>query len=520
MAGSAPRLPMMAPALAAVLLGLVGCASNTTRLEVRAEPASAMVFARTPDGQTIRPRGEPPTFRLRFQDPSQSVYTIVATPVGPQAEQFLETTFPVSESGLHASRQIRPHPSTRNAHVLTLPLQRKAYEDLPFVEVILDARRGGWTTLLTTRRAYDDVTERGGVAPQRVARLPELTGLRGMSMSPDGDRMVYAIAEAEGFSDGVEASESFGVRLPESNGDRTAARRAAARAVAADAPSEQNLVTRSNLRGIRLAGGGIEQITVDGFYDFDPSFTSDGQHILFASNRRNMNASDILRIRSTARAGGIQNIYTDPQGHWLVRPTQGADGTIAFNMIPAPRPGDRGEPRPPEIWTIGGPGRFPTQVTVGLQPAISPSGDKIAFIRNGNLWVCRADGIGETQLTTDADRIVQDHLAALPNDEARERFVRDELDRTFFAYSHPAWSPDGRFIVYTSMQGQDPTGRRQEDIWVMDADGGMREQLTTNPSTDRYPLVSPDGRNIYFLSNRGRAWAIWRIPAPEFMRAE
>ncbi len=493
--------------------GALLAACGGTRLQVHTDPASTALVARGPSGQTLSPSGNPPTFRLRFREDAGSegggrpeTFTIVATPTGPDADGYLTTEFPITQTSLLAARQIRPVPDRRDTYRLDLELQRKDYEDLAFVEVVLDPR-GGWTSVVTRRRAYDDVTERGGTAPQRIARVPGSTGLRGMSMSPSGDRMVYSISESAPLD---AAAAAAGVRFGQTRTPGEAAR----------ARGEPNVsaVTRSNLRGIRLAGGGIEQITVDDYFDFDPVFSADGEHLIFASNRRNLGGSDILRIRSTARAGGIQNIYTDPQGHWLVRPTQGADGTIAFNMIPAARDGERDYTRPPEIWTIGGPGRFPTQVTLGLQPAISPSGDKITFIRDGNVWVCNADGTSEAQLTTDASRIIQEHLNALPDAEARERFQREELFRTFFPYSHPSWSPDGRFIVYTSMQGQDPTGRRQEDIWVMDADGGMREQLTTNPSADRYPLVSPDGRNIYFFSNRGREWAIWRIPAPEFMR--
>ncbi|TVQ61978.1 MAG: hypothetical protein EA378_05805 [Phycisphaerales bacterium] len=502
----------MAALASASLLLATGCGG--TRLQVYTDPSMTDVVARTPSGQVVRGRGEPPTFRIRFREGETApagerpeAYTIIATPDGPDADRYLTTEFPVTRTSLLAARQIRPVPDKPDTFRLDLDLPRKDYEDLAFAEIVLDPR-GGWTTVITRRRAYDDVTERGGTAPQRIARVPASTGLRGMSMSPAGDRMVYSISETEPGDAGAAAA---GVTF------RTPGREPAHARVASD--PNVSAVTRSNLRGIRLAGGGIEQITVDDYFDFDPTFTSDGEHLIFASNRRNLGGSDILRIRSTARAGGIQNIYTDPQGNWLVRPTQGADGTIAFNMIPAARDGERDYTRPPEIWTIGGPGRFPTQVTLGLQPAISPSGDKIAFIRDGNVWVCNADGTSEAQLTTDASRIISEHLASLPEGEARERFQREELFRTYFPYSHPSWSPDGRFIVYTSMQGQDPTGRRQEDVWVMDADGGMREQLTTNPSADRYPLVSPDGRNIYFFSNRGREWAIWRIPSPEFMRS-
>ena len=55
------------------------------------------------------------------------------------------------------------------------------------------------------------------------------------------------------------------------------------------------------------------------------------------------------------------------------------------------------------------------------------------------------------------------------------------------------------------------------DIWMMNADGTDRTQLTVNGSYDSRPAVSPDGKYIYFMSNRGAKrelaeyWQIWRI---------
>jgi TolB protein len=60
----------------------------------------------------------------------------------------------------------------------------------------------------------------------------------------------------------------------------------------------------------------------------------------------------------------------------------------------------------------------------------------------------------------------------------------------------PAWSPDGRQIVYVTDADGD------YEIAVMKSDGTARRVLTKNRSADRYPDWMPDGRHIVFTSDR------------------
>ena len=74
----------------------------------------------------------------------------------------------------------------------------------------------------------------------------------------------------------------------------------------------------------------------------------------------------------------------------------------------------------------------------------------------------------------------------------------------------PIWSPDGTKIAYVDV-GADYSGR---DIWVMDADGGNRKQLTDHiekigPNSGEDLFWSEDGQSIYyFVWDRSELFAV------------
>jgi Tol biopolymer transport system component len=74
------------------------------------------------------------------------------------------------------------------------------------------------------------------------------------------------------------------------------------------------------------------------------------------------------------------------------------------------------------------------------------------------------------------------------------------------SYLH-GWSPDGKFLVYTAQRGEG-------DIWnifKIPVKGGNEIQLTNTPGLDDGPEFSPDGKFIYFNSNRSGTCQIWRM---------
>lgn len=67
-----------------------------------------------------------------------------------------------------------------------------------------------------------------------------------------------------------------------------------------------------------------------------------------------------------------------------------------------------------------------------------------------------------------------------------------------------SWTPDGK-LVYASDAGGGA------DIWEMEADGTGQKQLTAGAGRNYAPVVSSDGRYVFFHSNRSGSWQIWRM---------
>ena len=67
-----------------------------------------------------------------------------------------------------------------------------------------------------------------------------------------------------------------------------------------------------------------------------------------------------------------------------------------------------------------------------------------------------------------------------------------------------SWTRDGK-IVYASLESG------KFDIWIVDADGGHKQQLTADAGLNLQPSASPDGRYVVFNSDRSGAIELWRM---------
>jgi Tol biopolymer transport system component len=136
------------------------------------------------------------------------------------------------------------------------------------------------------------------------------------------------------------------------------------------------------------------------------------------------------------------------------------------------------------IWKIPALGGSPTLlVDDAADPDVSADGRRLAFVRPG------ADGGENRVFVAEFDDLSHPRQLSF-----REHGLWD--------HSSPAWSPDGRWLCYSS----------QRSLWLVEADGSTPPRLlSSDGGADFHGSWSPDGDHIYFSSYRDGTLAIWRM---------
>jgi Tol biopolymer transport system component/DNA-binding winged helix-turn-helix (wHTH) protein len=226
-------------------------------------------------------------------------------------------------------------------------------------------------------------------------------------------------------------------------------------------------------------GGEPHQITHDGKAISGIAWSSDGQSIVFSSDRAGQEALYTVSLNG----GGPQRMpvgtenATQPvvsrNGKYLAF-VQGSAIFGILRVFPVSTQ-SRGVEEPLIVSSTAG----------DSAPSISPDGSQFAFqsLRSGTqqIWVCSINGQSLRLLTSSGEGLS--------------------------GSGSPSWSPDGDRILFDSrISGH-------SHIFVIPANGGNPRQLTFGESNDIVPRWSADAHSVYFRSNRGGRWQLWKLPA-------
>lgn len=156
------------------------------------------------------------------------------------------------------------------------------------------------------------------------------------------------------------------------------------------------------------------------------------------------------------------------------------------------------------VWLPNGEGLLATATTSSTEPMqvwhiALASGEATRVTNDLNSYSDLSLTADSSRLSAVQENTVSNTWVAPDGDPARAKQIGSESGWI----GEMAWTPEGR-IVYRSNSGG------SADIWVMDADGSNPKQLTTGARASGGLSVSPDGRYIFFASDRAGRFNVWR----------
>jgi len=180
-----------------------------------------------------------------------------------------------------------------------------------------------------------------------------------------------------------------------------------------------------------------------------------------------------------------------------------------------------------QLYCIPFAGGTPTLLTDGDSPVISPAGDRVAYLKNEQVWISNLNGSSNAkklfdlrgsaegvQWSPDGKRIL---FTASRNDHSLIGIYTDSLTAIkwiapeFSRDQSPQWSPDGKKIAFIRRPARGgytdslTTNTYQPwSIWVADATTGMGKEIWKAPETPRGSLPGTNGGTNLHFAAKGR----------------
>jgi Tol biopolymer transport system component/serine/threonine protein kinase len=227
------------------------------------------------------------------------------------------------------------------------------------------------------------------------------------------------------------------------------------------------------------------QLTDEPGQELYPSLSPDGRSLVYASEASGNWDIYFQRVGGTATLNLTRDSAADD-----THPAFSPDGQqIAF----------RSEREGGGLFVMGATGESPRRLSArGFHPSWSPDAREIAA--------------GTADFSNPESLSRQGQLIVVEVATGRARVIADAPD----GYQ-PHWSPHGTRIAYWGRPRD--TGQRdyagQRDLWTVAPTGGPAVPVTNDTATDWNPVWSPDGRTVFFSSNRGGSMNLWRVRIDE-----
>ena len=237
--------------------------------------------------------------------------------------------------------------------------------------------------------------------------------------------------------------------------------------------------------------GTSQPLTVAGMDALQPGLSPDGKMLVFRKRR-----ADKEELWAKSLADGRETLLTGADDFRRVNPILSNDGTRLIYVRSGPA---QVETDPQVSRTLA------LRTTSGGDEQIltSPMQGRISltdWTLDGK-WILMSSDLQ----TPGRVALALFPLEAAPRSETQMRVIASNPEYNLW---QGRFSPDGRWISFNAFNATDPS---VSTVYAISASGGEWIKLTEGRYWDDKPRWSPDGKAIYFVSNRTGFFNVWRV---------